>query len=227
MRIGIDAHIILPKHKRYDPKIARYTEQLILNLLDADKEQKHTWVLFFDERMKNTRKFERSNVEIKRFPFVHYRRYLPVIYSHMMISAFLAAAKLDIFHSPEGLIPFVYRGKKVTTFHYVPKGKSESNLFVRTFMLGARMAFSQLCKRANVIIVNKRSDETLLSKSHRVKPDKVVVMETDDIERVDWSVRVKELMALYKRVVKTKRGKKASKKSKKSGGREKKAARNP
>ncbi|RLA83794.1 MAG: hypothetical protein DRG31_05740 [Deltaproteobacteria bacterium] len=204
MRIGIDAHIILPKHKRYDPKIARYTEQLILNLLDADKDKKHTWVLFFDDRMKKTKKFERDNVEIKHFPFVHYRKYLPVVYSHMMISAFLAAARLDVFHSPEGLIPFVYTGKKVTTFHYVPKGKSESNLFVRTFMLGARKAFAGLCGRANVIIVNKRSDKVLLTKVHKVKPERVVVMETDDIERVDWSVRVKELTRLYKRVAKEK-----------------------
>jgi len=71
MRIGIDAHIILPKHKRYDPKIARYTEQLITQLIDSDKKQEHTWVLFFDSRMKNTKKFERENVEIKHFPFVH------------------------------------------------------------------------------------------------------------------------------------------------------------
>jgi len=197
MRIGIDAHIILPKHKRYDPKIARYTEQLISHLIEADKKNEHTWVLFFDERMKNTKKYQNANVEIKHFPFVQYRRYLPVFYSHMLISAFLRSAKLDLFHSPEGLIPSVYPGKIVTTFHYVPRGKTESNLFVRTFMFGPRVAFAQLCKRAQRIIVNTRNDKKLLEELHGYSPNHIVIMENDDIERVDWSGRIKKLLKVY------------------------------
>ncbi len=212
MRIGIDAHIILPQHKRYDPKIARYTEQLITQLVDADKKKEHTWVLFFDSRMKDTKKFERENVEIKHFPFVHYRQYLPVVYSHMLISSFITGARLDIFHSPEGLIPFMYPGKIVTTFHYIPRGKSESNLFVRTFMLGARTAFAQLCRRARRIIVNRRSDKVLLADRHGYPQDKIVVMEMEDIERVDWGKRTKELMKTYKEVgAKTAKKKKVKK----------------
>lgn len=228
MRVGIDAHIILPKHKRYDPKIARYTEQLITHLLDADKKQEHTWVLFFDDRMKNTKKFERPNVEIKHFPFVQYRKYLPVVYSHMMISGFLITARLNVFHSPEGLIPFVYPGKIVTTFHYVPRGESESNVFVRTFMLGARVAFAKLCRRASYIIVNGRADKRLLVEKHKCGAAQVVVMENDDLERVDWSRRVKELMGLYRQVgvkkkrIKAKRNKKRKRKARKKAARKKK-----
>ena len=162
MRIGIDAHIILPEHKRYDPKIARYTEQVIQRLLAADLQRQHTWVLFFDERMQDTKKFEGPNVEIKHFPFVQYRKFLPVVYSHMLVSSFLAAARLDVFHSPEGLIPYIYPGKIVSTFHYVPRGRSDSNIFVRTFMLGARTAFAQLCKRGRRITVNSDAGKTLL-----------------------------------------------------------------
>lgn len=201
MRIGIDAHIIVKEHKRYDRRIARYTEDLILNLLDSDTKQEHTWVLFFDSRTKNTKKFERENVEIKHFPFVQYRKYLPVVYSHMLISSFLTAARLDVFHSPEGLIPFMYPGKIITTFHYVPKGESESNVFVRTFMLGARVAFAQLLKRAKRIIVNNRTDKKLLVEKHKYSAHKVVVMEEDDINQVDWGKRVKELKKLYTEIV--------------------------
>lgn len=207
MRIGIDAHIILKDHKRYDPKIARYTEAVITNLIEADRKGKHTWVLFFDERMKGSRKlkkFKRDNVIIKHFPFVHYRQYLPVFYSHMLISSFLAAARLDVFHSPEGLIPYLYPGKIVTSFHYVPRGKSESNLFVRTFMLGARAAFAQLCKKAKRIIVNSRTDKVLLVNEHGISASRVVVMEQDDLERVDWAKRVKSLMRVYKHVAEKK-----------------------
>ena len=218
MRIGIDAHIILAKHKRYDPQIARYTEKLITHLLEADKKQEHTWVLFFDQRMegsKKLKKFEQDNVEIKHFPFVQYRRYLPVIYSHMLISSFLRSAHVDVFLSPEGLIPYLYPGKIVTTFHYVPKGESESNLFVRTFMMGARAAFAQLCKRAKRIVVSKRSDKDLLIEKHGAHKDQVVVMEIDDIKKVDWSNRVKNLIKLYKEVAKQTKKKKV-RKSKKS-----------
>lgn len=224
MRIGIDAHIILPQHKRYDPKIARYTESLIQHVLEADPKHEHTWVLFFDDRMKNTAKFKRPNVEIKHFPFIQYRTYLPVVYSHMLISAFLRSARLDVFHSPEGLIPFVYPGNIVTTFHYVPRGESESNLFVRTFMLGARAAFAQLCRRAKRIIVNKPSDKKLLVERHKFPAEHVVVMEEDDLERVDWPKRVRELLKVYAAVVEDskKPAKKTAKEKKKVAARAKK-----
>lgn len=214
MRIGIDAHIILPEHKRYDPKIARYTEQLIRHLVEADIGREHTWVLFFDSRIKDVKQFERKNVEIRHFPFVQYRRYLPVMYSHMLVSSFLTAARLDIFHSPEGLIPFVYPGKIIATFHYVPKGETESNLFVRTFMLGARVAFAQLCKRARRIIVNKTQDKKLLNERHGYPESRTIVMETEDIERVDWPKRVKDLMEVYEEVGKKKEKPKKEKKAK-------------
>lgn len=200
MRIGIDAHITLKEHKRYDRRIARYTEDLIINLIDSDTKKEHTWVLFFDSRMKNTKKFERENVEIKHFPFVQYRQYMPVLYSHMLVASFLTAARLDIFHSPEGLIPFLYPGNIITTFHYVPRGGSESSLYARTFMLGARVAFAQLCKRAQRIIVNKRSDKTLLHEKHGYSLSRTVVMEDDDLNQVDWGKRVKELKKLYKEI---------------------------
>ncbi len=199
MRIGIDAHIILPKHKRFDPKIAKYTEELIMKLLEADKKEEHTFVLFFDSRMKDTKKFTygkgdkpRPNVEVRYFPFVQYRAYLPVVYSHMLISGFLTAARLDVFHSPEGLIPFVYPGKIITTFHYVPRGALESNLFVRSFMLGARVAFTQLCRRAWRIIVSKESDKKLLVERHGYPGKQVVVMPNLS--------EVKKLLMIYREV---------------------------
>jgi hypothetical protein len=217
MRIGIDAHIILPKHKRYDPKIAKYTEELISHIIDTDSAAQHTWVLFFDERMKDTKQFERPNVVIKHFPFVQYRKYLPVLYSHMLISAFLRSASLDVFHSPEGLIPFVYPGKIVTTFHYVPRGDSESNLFVRTFMLGARAAFAQLCKRAKRIIVSQKSDLDLLVTRHDYPAERVVVMSEAKNDK-DWKEQAKQLVTLYEEVapVKKKTGSKKKAAAKKS-----------
>ncbi len=203
MRIGIDAHIILPQHKRYDPKIAEYTDQLITQLLKTDKKKEHTWVLFFDQRMKGSKKlkkYEADNVEIKHFPFVQYRKFLPVVYSHMLISSYIAKAKLDVFHSPEGLIPFLYPGRIVTTFHYVPHGKTESNLFVRTFMLGARVAFSSLCKRAKKIIVNGEQDKLRLVERHGCHDEQVVIMGINPSQKINWNSEAKKILTIYKAV---------------------------
>ena len=227
MRIGIDAHIIQKDHKHYDPRIARHTEQLITNLLEADKKKDHTWVLFFDERMKDSKKlakWKQKNVELHHFPFVNYRKYLPVVYSHMLISAFLRSAKLDVFNSPEGLVPFLYPGKIITSFHYVPRGKLESGIFVRTFMMGARVAFAQLCKKARRIIVNKRNDKKLLIDRHGYPAERVVVLEEGDLERVDWPKRTKKLMALYKEVAEEDQVEKERKKAKKEQARKDKVA---
>ncbi len=221
MRIGIDAHIVLPEHKRYDQRIARYTEQLIKHLIDSDTKKEHTWVLFFDSRMKDTKQFERDNVEIKHFPFIQYRQYLPVFYSHMLVSAFLTSASLDVFHSPEGLIPFVYPGKIVTTFHYVPVGERDSNVFVRTFMLGARTAFAQLCRRAKRIIVNNYPDKKKLVEKHGYPSERVMVMELDNLEQVDWPRWVTELNALYKEVASGKQPKKETEEKKSNNGKNK------
>lgn len=212
MRIGIDAHIILPQHKRYDPAIAEYTEKLITSLIDGDKKQEHTWVLFFDSRMADTKKFERSNVEIKHFPFIQYRTYLPVVYSHMLISAFLTRASLDVFHSPEGLIPFVYPGNIIATFHYVPTGESESNLFVRTFMMGARVGFWQLCKRAKHIVVFKESDKKILVKNHSYPEERVLIADAKG-KKINWKKHTEEMVDLYAETIKP--AKKATKKKSK------------
>jgi hypothetical protein len=200
MRIGIDAHIIVRSHKRYDKRIARYTEDLITHLIESDTKKEHTWVLFFDSRMKTTKKFERENVEIKYFPFIHYREFLPVVYSHMLISSYLTAARLDLFHSPEGLIPFMYPGKIITTFHYVPRGKGEAGIFAQTFMLGARVAFKQLCKRASRVIVSSNADKKILAETHAYPVKNIIVMEEDDLNQVDWGRRVQELKKLYAQV---------------------------
>jgi hypothetical protein len=148
--------------------------------------------------MQDTKRFEGKNVEIKHFPFIHYRQYLPVVYSHMLISAFLQTAHLDVFHSPEGLIPFLYPGNIITTFHHVPKGDSESNLFVRTIMLGARMAFAQLCRRAKRIIVSSEKDKQTLVDRHGYAATKVVIM--PDKGKPDWKSRVRQLLAVYDEV---------------------------
>ena len=115
MRIGIDCRTILNPKAGEQAGVGHYTYYLVKNLLRVDK--KNEYVLFFDSHAINIEEFKQKNVSIKVFPFFKHKRYLPFSYSHMLVSAFLEKAKLDIYHAPANIIPLKYRGLSVVTVH--------------------------------------------------------------------------------------------------------------
>lgn len=201
MRIGIDAHVLSPEHHKHHPDIAAYTERLIEALLALNGPD--TYVLFMDARTsaKDLERFKRPNVEIKHFPFTTYRAYLPFVYSHMLVSSLLAAARLDVFHSPEGLIPYLYPGKVVATFHWVPTGKRDSNIFVKTWMLGARTGFRAFCRKADCIVLKNGRDHDILCEMHSYPKDRARVILCEDMNTVDWAEHAREMHDVYIDVV--------------------------
>ncbi len=118
MRIGIDARTILNPLKGEAIGAGHYAYQLIRHLLEIDK--KNEYILFFDFRVreKDVRKFTRSNVKVRFYPFSDYKKYLPGAYNEILGAATLNKEKLDVLHSTSALsrIPTVYRGKVITTF---------------------------------------------------------------------------------------------------------------
>jgi glycosyltransferase involved in cell wall biosynthesis len=124
MRIGIDAQTILNPEMGEAAGLGHYTYQLIRHLLEIDK--KNEYVLFFNYRVreKDVKKFEKPNVTIRHFPFSYYKRFLPLIYSETLVSAFFLRDKLDILHVPGGGSPLTYKGRLVVT---------ASNLAIRRF----------------------------------------------------------------------------------------------
>lgn len=206
MRIGFDAHILAPEHHKYHPEIAAYTKQLLRNLVERDGE--NTYVIFLDARTPPSDAAEfagKSNVEIKHFPFAQYRAYLPFFYSHLLVSGLLTAARLDVFHSPEGLIPYLYPGKIVTTFHWVPLGERGTNIFLQTWMLGARIGFAALCRKAHRILLRREGDFKLLCDVHRYPAERAVVLHCEDLGAVDWNAHAAAVLAIYRAVVARKR----------------------
>lgn len=207
MRVGFDAHILTPEHHKHHLEIATYTKQLLRKLIERDKTD--TFILFLDARTSPTEVEEFTglpNVEIKNFPFAQYRAYLPFFYSHMLVSAFLVAARLDVFHSPEGLIPYLYPGKIVATFHWVPLGKRGTNIFLKTWMLGARIGFSALSRKADRIILRREGDRALLCGVHRYPATRAVVAHCEDLGEVDWDAHADEILAVYRDVTQRKSG---------------------
>jgi glycosyltransferase involved in cell wall biosynthesis len=113
MRIGIDARAILDPKGREGAGTGHYTYHLIENLLKIDSE--NDYFLYFDSRIKETERFERARVKVRQFPFVQYGRFMPVAYSHFLVSAVLGRDKLDVLHSPAGVVPLSYRRPSVVT----------------------------------------------------------------------------------------------------------------
>jgi len=203
MRIGIDAHILSPEHHRHHPEIAEYTKYLIASILDQDK--KNSYVLFMDSRMpkETLEEFRRENTEIKNFPFAQYRSYLPFIYSHMLVSSILTTSRLDVFHSPEGLIPYLYPGNVIATFHWVPMGVRDSNIFTNTWMYGARMGFSTLCRKADHILLKNGKDRDILCGLHKYPEERAHVLPFNDCKAVNWKDHASEVINLYETFNKT------------------------
>ncbi|TSC72751.1 MAG: Mannosyltransferase B-like protein [Parcubacteria group bacterium Gr01-1014_38] len=202
MRIGFDAHILAPEHHKYHPEIAAYTRELLRRLVAAN--QGDTFVVFLDARTPPSEVTEfagRPNVEIRHFPFTQYRAYLPFFYSHMLVSAFLSAAKLDVFHSPEGLIPYLYPGNIIATFHWVPLGERGTNVFLKTWMLGARVGFKALCRKAGRILLRREGDKKLLCDVHGYPEAQAVVVHCEDLGEVDWKKHTADVLAVYRDVV--------------------------
>lgn len=202
MRIGFDAHILAPEHHKYQPEIATYTKLLLRALLAADAE--HTYVVFLDARTPaaNIAEFTgHPRVEIRHFPFAQYRSYLPFFYAHMLVSAFLTAARLNVFHSPEGLIPYLYPGNIVATFHWVPFGRRGTNVFLKTWMLGANLGFATLCRKAHRILLRRDGDKKLLCEVHRYPEHQAVVVNCEDLSEVDWERHAADVLRVYREVV--------------------------
>ena len=117
MKIGIDCRTILNPEKGEGAGIGHYTYQLVRHLLKID--QKNTYLLFFDRTVQPRRlaKFQQANAIIKFFPFLQYSKFLPNVYRHHLVNAFLSREKLDIFHSPTLSLPTSYQGLAVATAH--------------------------------------------------------------------------------------------------------------
>ncbi|MBU4338553.1 glycosyltransferase family 4 protein [Patescibacteria group bacterium] len=160
MRIGIDARTILNPELGEAIGIGHYTFMLIRHLLkmDADfKSGKNEYVLFFDNRVrkKDVERFKIKGVRIVNFPFSSYRRYLPGVYSEILVNAMFSREKLDILHSPGGSIPLSYRGKTAVTESGIGIRKF-SDMFPPYQRLSASFAKSILAK-TNHIIVNSEA----------------------------------------------------------------------
>jgi|GEM_PF-293704 glycosyltransferase involved in cell wall biosynthesis len=171
MKIGIDCRTILHPHVGEQAGVGYYTYYLVKNLLKLDKQNQY--VLFFDSRFKDTSGFEGQNVKIKFFPFYQYKKYLPITYSQMLVSAMLTYEKLDIFHAPANVAPLPYKKPFVVTVHDLAVYRLP-DLYSKAFL--SRQAFS-----TKVLVPNTMARASrIIAVSKNTKSDVIEEFDIDD-----------------------------------------------
>jgi len=115
MRIGIDCRTILDPDHGEKAGVGHYTYYLLKYLLKLDKTNQY--VLFYDHRSTAVQQLQRKNVELVRFGYSKYKKYLPYAYAHVYLAQVLHRAKLDLFHAPANVFPLQYKQPTVVTVH--------------------------------------------------------------------------------------------------------------
>ena len=175
MRIGIDCRTILNPEKDDLVGITHYTYQLVKHLIHL--KDRNEYILFFDKEIagKNIAKFSKPWVKIKYFPFLQYKKFLPVAYSHFLISAFLKRENLDILHSPTPYLPVSYNAPSVVTVHDLTIYKFPQ-LFPPGQFLNVKIIIPNALKTAKKIIAVSQSIKQDLEKIFKIPENKIEVI---------------------------------------------------
>lgn len=177
MKIGIDCRTIINSSGGEQSGVGHYTYYLVKSLLELDKH--NSYVLFFDDRVKDFSQFKKGNVEIRTFPFYKYKKYLPVTYSQMLISSFLNKERLDLFHATVGTIPLFYNRKSVVTVYDLslykyPKFFPSSMTHRQTF--ATRALLPRSLTKAQKIIASSKSTKSDIIEIFGIPEEKIEVV---------------------------------------------------
>lgn len=158
MRIGIGCRTILNPTLGEGAGVGHYTYFLVKHLLDIDHDNEY--VLFFDSRMQDTAEFQKPNVTVRHFPFYQYKKFLPFSYSHMLITALLLKERLDVFHTPGGMLPLTYPKKSIVTIHDLAIYKNPA--WFPDQIISTKLLVPQMIRNAShLIAVSKSTREDL------------------------------------------------------------------
>jgi glycosyltransferase involved in cell wall biosynthesis len=209
MRIGIDCRTILNPEKDDLVGITHYTYQLVKHLINLEN-KKNEFILFFDKEVakKNITKFSKPWVKIKYFPFIQYKKFLPIVYFHFLISAFLKRENLDVWHSPAPNLPLSYDEPSIVTVRNLSIYKFPK-LFPPSQFLNVKMIMPNALKRAKKIIAISQSIKQDLIKIFKTPANKIEVIYNginkelfhnppkSEIEKIKNQYKIKENFILF------------------------------
>lgn len=175
MKIGIDARTILNPAQEETPGVGHYASNLIRTLLEIDK--KNQYVLFFDRRIsdEDLSRFQKAKAKVKYFPFHQYKKFLPGVYSELLIAAAIKKEKLDIFHSPKHALPLAYRGKCLITVHDLAVFK-RPQLFSKKGVSQAKKALASTLKKCQKIIAVSQATKNDINEIFKIPKNKIEII---------------------------------------------------
>lgn len=194
MKIGIDCRLWGVKHAG----IGRYTENLVKNLEEIDKENKY--VLFCrSEDVEKLPKFRGG--KILTADVQHY-----TLKEQITLPKLFFSENLDLLHVPHFNVPLFYRGKFVVTIHDVlwhhVKGLSVTTLSPLVYGIkyaGYRTVVRSAVKRAAKIITPTNFVKDDLVRRFAIQPDKVRVTPEGVTEQKAKNIRhSKKVLEKYK-----------------------------
>lgn len=177
MRIGIDCRTMLNPEAGERAGVGHYTTYLVQHIVRQNKRDQ--FVLFFDHRMPRNLMIQeltqRPNVEMIRFPFSEYKRYVPLGYSHVFVAQILRQQNLDLFHSPAYAIPLQYNQPSVVTIHDLAIYLHPS-WFPPKQQFSTKVLVPSSIKRASKIIAVSKATEKMVKEIFHVPKKKVQVI---------------------------------------------------
>ncbi|MCD6386455.1 glycosyltransferase family 4 protein [Candidatus Sumerlaeota bacterium] len=171
MRIGIDASSILPIRTG----VGNYTLNLLNSLLRVD--ENNEYIIFMNSYSQLTPELpflKKPNVKVKRFHIIgplllHLWRFFNAPPIELFVN------KVDIFHSPAGIIIPQLKGKRVVTIHDLYFMEHPEN----TDFLGGRYLYHTLphkIHKVDKIIAVSHSTKSAIVKYLKVPPEKITVI---------------------------------------------------
>ena len=178
-------------------EIGQHSNALIHALLELDRVNQY--ILFFDYRTRReaAQVFEQPNVTIKFLPFSGYGKFLPVAYSQLLVAAAFAKERLDVLHSPSGVVPVGFRWPFVVTIRDLAAYK-HPEWFPRQ-IISNRLLISQTLKRAQKIIAVSQSTKNDIRELFNEPAKKIVIVpEAADTSLLALNDRRHNVRKIYK-----------------------------
>lgn len=198
MKIGIDCRM----YRKEVAGIGRYSQNLVKNLLELDKENEY--VLFMTENdaneyQKSKIKSQNNKVKIKIVNIEHYS-----IAEQTKFAKIIEAEKLDLMHFLNFNYPVNYRGKFIVTIHdltlyfYPETAKETGFIKKRAFYYVMKKA----CQNSEIIIAVSESTKNDIIKTYKTDKSKIIVIHeaADDKQLMAYSL---SLMAKITKEIKT------------------------
>jgi glycosyltransferase involved in cell wall biosynthesis len=168
MTIGIDGRTITAPGG-----IGEYTRQSVKQLVKINRDDR--LVLFLTDEIQ-AKGFQSEKVNVKILPFYRYKKFLPIVYSHLIVPLLMSRQKLDVCLFPANIIPLFFKGKSAVVVHDLAVYKFPELFPNQAINFDRRVVVPQSLRRADRIIAVSQSTKKDLLELFRIKSDKIAVV---------------------------------------------------